>query len=41
MIEYGHVLPAPGQEAAWFEALPHSLQTYLKKLGTTKENFEL
>ena len=41
MIEYGHVLPAPGQEKAWFESLPGSLRTYLAKLGTTKANFKL
>jgi hypothetical protein len=41
MIEYGHVLPPPGQEKAWFESLPGSLRTYLAKLGTTMENFEL
>src|SRR5258708_6418435 len=41
MIEYGHVLPAPGQEKAWFESLPVSLRTYLAKLGTTKANFKL
>jgi phenylpyruvate tautomerase PptA (4-oxalocrotonate tautomerase family) len=41
MIEYGHVLPAPGQEKAWFESLPASLRTYLAKLGTTKANFKL
>jgi phenylpyruvate tautomerase PptA (4-oxalocrotonate tautomerase family) len=41
MIEYGHVLPAPGQEEAWFESLPGSLRTYLAKLGTTKANFKL
>ena len=41
MIEYGHVLPPPGQEKAWFESLPAFLRTYLAKLGTTKENFQL
>jgi hypothetical protein len=43
MIEYGHVLPAPGreEEEAWFESLPGSLRTYLAKLGTTKANFKL
>jgi hypothetical protein len=29
------------REAAWFESLPGSLRTYLAKLGTTKENFQL
>ena len=41
MIEYGHVLPAPGREETWFESLPGSLRTYLAKLGTTKANFKL
>jgi hypothetical protein len=41
MIEFGQVLPAPGQEKAWFESLPGSLKTYLVKLGTTKANFKL
>jgi hypothetical protein len=41
MIEYGHVLPAPGREKAWFESLPESLRTYLAKLGTTQANFKL
>lgn len=33
MIEYGHVLPAPGEENAWFENLPETLRTYLEGLG--------
>ena len=33
MVEYGHVLPKPGQEKAWFAALPKPLQGYMKKLG--------
>jgi phenylpyruvate tautomerase PptA (4-oxalocrotonate tautomerase family) len=41
MLEYGHVLPAPGDEKAWFERLPPSLQDYLAGLGTTKNNFGL
>ena len=41
MLEYGHVLPAPGNEEAWFERLPPSLQDYLAGLGTTKNNFGL
>jgi phenylpyruvate tautomerase PptA (4-oxalocrotonate tautomerase family) len=32
MIEHGHVLPAPGQEQQWFEALPGTLQQYLTSL---------
>jgi phenylpyruvate tautomerase PptA (4-oxalocrotonate tautomerase family) len=41
MIEYGHVLPAPGKEAEWFDALPRSLKDYLQGLGTNKTNFTL
>lgn len=41
MVEYGHVLPAPGKEAEWFGSLPSSLQTYLIGLGTTQDNFKL
>ena len=36
MMEYGQVLPQPGQEFAWFEALPKSLQSYLAGLGAAK-----
>jgi len=41
MIEYGHLLPMPGKEKAWFESLPETLQAYLENLGTTKNNFRL
>jgi hypothetical protein len=41
MIEYGHVLPAPGDEQAWFEKLPQPLKDYLAGLGTNKKNFSL
>ena len=41
MIEYGHVLPKPGDEADWFESLPASLKEYLTSLGTTKATFKL
>jgi phenylpyruvate tautomerase PptA (4-oxalocrotonate tautomerase family) len=41
MVEYGHVLPKPGDETAWFDRLPKSLQDYMKKLGTTREAFTL
>jgi phenylpyruvate tautomerase PptA (4-oxalocrotonate tautomerase family) len=37
MLEYGHVLPQPGQEAEWFDNLPESLQAYLKGLGTSRK----
>jgi phenylpyruvate tautomerase PptA (4-oxalocrotonate tautomerase family) len=41
MVEYGHVLPKPGEETAWFDALPKSLQDHMRKLGTSRENFTL
>jgi phenylpyruvate tautomerase PptA (4-oxalocrotonate tautomerase family) len=42
MVEYGHVLPRPGEETAWFDGLPKSLQNHMKQLGgTTRENFTL
>jgi phenylpyruvate tautomerase PptA (4-oxalocrotonate tautomerase family) len=41
MVEYGRVLPKPGEEKQWFEHLPQSLQRYLVSLGTTAENFTL
>ncbi len=41
MVEYGHVLPRPGEEQAWFEGLPPSLQSYLKALGTDQQTFRL
>jgi len=41
MIEYGHVLPKPGDEAAWFESLPASVKEYLTSLGTTEATFKL
>jgi phenylpyruvate tautomerase PptA (4-oxalocrotonate tautomerase family) len=41
MIEYGNVLPRPGEEEAWYDKLPSSLKNYLATLGTTRENFTL
>jgi phenylpyruvate tautomerase PptA (4-oxalocrotonate tautomerase family) len=41
MVEYGHVLPKPGEETAWFDALPKSLQDHMRKLGTSRETFTL
>ena len=41
MVEYGHVLPRPGQEGAWFDSLPAKLQAYLRSLGVTRDNFTL
>jgi phenylpyruvate tautomerase PptA (4-oxalocrotonate tautomerase family) len=41
MVEYGHVLPAPGKEQEWFESLPASLQSYLKGLGARQDTLRL
>jgi phenylpyruvate tautomerase PptA (4-oxalocrotonate tautomerase family) len=41
MVEYGHVLPAPGQEPEWFASLPETLQQSLTRLGTVKDEFTL
>ncbi len=41
MVEFGHVLPAPGDEQAWFESLPEPLQSYMLSLGTTGKTFKL
>jgi phenylpyruvate tautomerase PptA (4-oxalocrotonate tautomerase family) len=41
MVEYGHVLPKPGEEKQWFKELPASLQQYLAGLGTTADSFTL
>lgn len=41
MVEYGHVLPQPGEEAAWYDQLPKPLPRLLHSLGTTKETFTL
>jgi hypothetical protein len=35
------VLPAPGEEQAWFESLPAPLQAYMTSLGTTGKTFKL
>ena len=34
MVEFGHVLPEPGREREWFEALPRELRERLADLGT-------
>jgi len=41
MVEYGHVLPLPGREQEWFDALPSALRDYLVSLGTEKRDFSL
>lgn len=33
MAEYGHILPEPGDEAAWFAALPPEDQEHLRALA--------
>lgn len=30
VVEFGHILPQPGEEAAWFAKLPSDLQTKLR-----------
>ena len=35
MVEYGALLPLPGQEEAWFQALPEGLRGRLASLGKT------
>jgi phenylpyruvate tautomerase PptA (4-oxalocrotonate tautomerase family) len=37
MVEYGRVLPPPGKEQSWFEALPPELQRYLTSVGMESE----
>ena len=41
MVEFGHVLPRPGEEQAWFENLPVPLQSYLTGLGAKQKTFRL
>jgi hypothetical protein len=41
MVEYGHVLPLPGEEQAWFDSPPEALRGYLVSLGTDKDKFAL
>ena len=33
MVEYGHVLPEPGEEAAWMEELPPEDRALMKSFG--------
>ncbi len=33
MIEYGHILPEPGDEAAWMNSLPEADRTRMQKTG--------
>ena len=41
MVEFGRVLPRPGEEQAWFRSLPAALQTYLESLGSQQETFRI
>jgi phenylpyruvate tautomerase PptA (4-oxalocrotonate tautomerase family) len=41
MVEYGHVLPKPGEEQQWFESLPPKLKARLEGLGVRQEKFQL
>jgi phenylpyruvate tautomerase PptA (4-oxalocrotonate tautomerase family) len=41
MVEYGRVLPRPGEEQEWFESLPLSLRKYMESLGVHQEAFQL
>ena len=34
MVEYGHVLPEPGKEAAWMEGLPPEDRALMKSVGS-------
>ena len=36
MVEYGHTLPAPGEEQAWFDALPDALRARLSALSAKR-----
>jgi phenylpyruvate tautomerase PptA (4-oxalocrotonate tautomerase family) len=37
MVEYGRVLPRPGEEQQWFQALPRELQRYLTFIQMQKD----
>ncbi len=37
MVEFGHVLPAPGDERAWLEALPAELRARLAALAARED----
>jgi phenylpyruvate tautomerase PptA (4-oxalocrotonate tautomerase family) len=41
MVEFGHVLPAPGKEREWFEALPQEIQNFIANLGADKTTLKL
>lgn len=33
VVEFGHILPQPGEEDAWFAKLPHELQERLRSIA--------
>ena len=37
MVEYGHVLPSPGEERQSFTNLPPRLREYLESMGLRKK----
>ncbi|MBJ3816149.1 hypothetical protein F9C28_14725 [Shimwellia pseudoproteus] len=41
MVEFGHVLPLPGEEQQWFGQLPAPLQEKLRQLGVEHQQFML
>lgn len=41
MVEYGRVLPGPGEEQQWFETLPQTLRERLATLGIDQHKFQL
>jgi phenylpyruvate tautomerase PptA (4-oxalocrotonate tautomerase family) len=41
MVEYGRVLPKPGEEQQWFESLPLDLKKRLESVGVRQEKFQL
>jgi len=34
MIEYGHILPEPGDESAWMEGLPAADRERMRSVGS-------
>jgi phenylpyruvate tautomerase PptA (4-oxalocrotonate tautomerase family) len=38
MVEYGHVLPEPGQETKWLADMPVEDRTMLESLGRSRED---
>ena len=41
MVEYGRVLPKPGQEQQWFKTLPQSIRERLESLCIDQHKFQL